>query len=199
MESPSYIIGIDEAGRGPLAGPVYVGCVLTTADFDFRQFSDLDDSKQMKEHQRVSVFKKAQKIAEKKTDFYITTSYTKAKTIDREGITEAINTAIKRCLDRFSVASESAHIYLDGGLQAPEKYKFQETITGGDSKVPIISLASVLAKVSRDQYMVKAEEHYTEFKFGQHKGYGTKAHRQAIKKHSPSDIHRRSYLSNIIK
>lgn len=199
MESTNYIIGIDEAGRGPLAGPVYLGAVLATSDFNFGIFSDLNDSKQMKESQRISVFNKAKKVAKERAGFCVTTSYTKAKTIDRQGIEAAINAAIKRCLKRLSVAPDNVYIYLDGGLQAPQKFKFQKTIVRGDSKVPIISLASVLAKVSRDQYMIRAEKRYPKFKFGQHKGYGTKTHRTTIKQHTPSSIHRLSYLSNIIK
>lgn len=195
MKQRELIIGIDEAGRGPLAGPVYVGLVLAPADFDFGIFANLNDSKQMTEQQRVKIIEKLKNSSDLPIQTKV--SFTEAATIDKIGIVPAIQQAINRGLKRLDVDHESSYIYLDGSLKAPQTFP-QETIIGGDGLVPIISLASVVAKVARDRYMERVGERYLEYGFAQHKGYGTKAHRDAIKQHGPSSLHRKSFLSNLI-
>lgn len=195
MESPQYIIGIDEAGRGPLAGPVYVGVVMATASFDFSRFRHLDDSKQMTETRREAVYQKLQEM--NSNNLITTATYSQAATVDSCGIEIAIQRAINRGLRRITSSIESTKVYLDGGLNAPQKFS-QATVVGGDGKIPVISLASVIAKVARDRRMKRLAKQYPDFNLDQHKGYGTAAHRQAIKKHGLSTVHRKTFCKNVI-
>jgi ribonuclease HII len=94
---------------------------------------------------------------------------------------------------------KAALVYLDGGLRAPKRFSKQKTVIGGDGEVSAISLASVLAKVARDNYMKAVSEQYLDFNFTQHKGYGTPAHREALTLHGATDIHRQSFLSKILE
>lgn len=195
MKQQKFVIGIDEAGRGPLAGPVYVGLVLAPQDFSFGIFDHLDDSKKMTEKRREKVVAQLEELPEPQIKTIAT--YSSAATIDREGIQTAIAKAITEGLEYLAVDPNDCWVFLDGTLKAPEEF-LQETIIGGDGKVPAISLASVVAKVARDRYMQKISEKYPEYNLGKHKGYGTKEHREAIRKYGPSDIHRKSFLSKII-
>lgn len=198
MKQPDYILGIDEAGRGPLAGPVYVGAVLAPAGFDFSVFSRLNDSKQMSESQRELVCKELQAMEEGDGEEIIsTTSFSRPSTIDEHGINPSIKTAIQRCIRRLDPDPKNVQVYLDGGLSAPDSFR-QKAIIGGDAIEPIISLASVAAKVSRDNYMKRIDGKYPEYNFAQHKGYGTAKHRQAIKREGLSDIHRQTYCQKLI-
>jgi len=94
---------------------------------------------------------------------------------------------------------EDSQVYLDGGIKAPEQFKHQLTVIKGDEKIPIISLASIVAKVIRDRKMVRLSKKFPEFNFDMHKGYGTSLHRQAIKKFGPTVIHRRSFLTRLTR
>ncbi|MEX2514924.1 MAG: ribonuclease HII [Candidatus Paceibacterota bacterium] len=198
MKKPTLHIGIDEAGRGPLAGPVYVGLVAAPIDFDFGIFPHLDDSKKMTERRREKVYTILRKMEEASPGIRWTTSHTSATEIDSDGIQQAVQNAIDSGLERLVPNPDNVKIYLDGGLQAPDKFKHQKTIIGGDGIQPIISLASVIAKVSRDNHMRRLDVMYPTFKLAQHKGYGTEAHCEAIQTHGPSPIHRRSYITNIV-
>lgn len=194
MSSFEYIIGIDEAGRGPLAGPVYVGLVYVPVDFNFSVFKKLDDSKKITKKVREEIF---EKINQKQNEsLQVKTTYTQAKTIDKLGITKAIQLAINRGLRQMNFPTEKTKIFLDGTLKAPRKYN-QKTVVRGDQKVPVISLASVLAKVSRDRQMSKLGMKYPDFELKRHKGYGTKKHRQLVAEKGMTEIHRQSFCSNI--
>lgn len=195
MESPLQIIGIDEAGRGPLAGPVYVGLVQASVDFNFGIFPNLDDSKKITERRREIIFNQLENL--KHEDLTYTTSHSSASTIDQKGINPAIQQALNRGLRRLNASSQNTHIYLDGGLKAPNKFE-QTTIIGGDQKKSIISLASVIAKVKRDRKMKKEGGKHTNYNFSQHKGYGTKKHRKAIAEHGLSPLHRKSFCGGCI-
>lgn len=195
MSSREYTIGIDEVGRGPLAGPVYVGIIMAPNNFDFGIFPHLKDSKKMTEKRRGEVYQKLLSIS---GEILFTTRYTTAKLIDRNGINPAIQSAISRGLNSFRTEPERSEVLLDGGLSAPDVYPNQETIVGGDDLMPIISLASVLAKVTRDSRMQGLHQRYPEYNLAQNKGYGTKEHREMIRQHGVSPIHRRTYLKNII-
>jgi ribonuclease HII len=185
-----YRIGIDEAGRGPLAGPVYVGIVKVPADYNFGNFVGLTDSKQMSESDRVEMFTNLQSGTEELTFDY---RYSYAETVDTVGINKVIQQAINRGLKKFN--AQNTRVFLDGGLKAPERFA-QKTITKGDKKEPVISLASVVAKVARDNHMRRLDENYANFSFDKHKGYGTKKHKGNIKKHGKTDIHRKSFLGS---
>jgi ribonuclease HII len=124
-----------------------------------------------------------------------------AKKIDAKGLPWAIEQAIAGCLDALDATEtldpETTRIFLDGSLKAPQKFAMQETIIKGDEKVPVISAASIYAKVMRDRYMEKQAKSYPQYGFDRHKGYGTAAHVRAIKEYGVTPIHRRSFLSSV--
>jgi ribonuclease HII len=192
----THIVGIDEAGRGPLAGPVAVGGVRISHTFEKKFFKGIKDSKQLTEEERELWFALAEE-ARKKGDLDFAVSLVSEKVIDKHGIAYAIRLGIKRVLKALNISETESQIFLDGGIKAPEDFKHQSTIVKGDEKVPIISLASICAKVIRDRKMVKLSEKYPEYDFDLHKGYGTKIHRDAIKKYGPIELHRRSFLKNL--
>ncbi|MEI8062396.1 MAG: ribonuclease HII, partial [bacterium] len=119
------------------------------------------------------------------------------KIIDTKGISYAIRFAIKTLLKNLNTSTKNTKIFLDGSLKAPLEFT-QETIIKGDEKVPVISLASIMAKVTRDQYMKKISKKYPLFDFHVHKGYGTKRHISAIKTHGPSTLHRKTFITRIV-
>jgi ribonuclease HII len=194
MTQPNTIVGIDEAGRGPLAGPVHVGVVALNSSFDFAQFPNFTDSKQMTEASREQIYDQILKDDQDKLSY--TVRHSGSQVIDKRGINPAIRYAINRGLRNLDVPVDSTKVLLDGGLAAPSKYT-QKAITKGDQKEPVISLASVLAKVARDRYMKKIDGQY-DFDFAQHKGYGTKEHRKALQTNGPTDIHRNTFTANIV-
>lgn len=189
-----YIVGIDEAGRGPLAGPVAVGAVRINTDFNKRFFKGIKDSKKLSEEKRELWFNLAIE-AQRKKGFEFAVALISEKIIDKHGIAYAIRLGIKRCLIKLKV-SDNSKIFLDGGIKAPENFLHQTTIIKGDEKIPVISLASICAKVTRDRFMIKLSKKYPQYNFHIHKGYGTLMHRKLIKKHGPSPAHRKSFLKN---
>ena len=196
-----YLIGIDEVGRGPIAGPVSVGIVMIEkrrAKGILKKFlgAGLYDSKQVSEVKRGRIFEMAGECvaAEGRDAFTFIICSITPKQIDKNGISHSIRTAIKKGLQKLSADPEISDIKLDGLLKAPPEFKYQETIIKGDTKEPTIMLASVLAKVHRDNLMCKLSKKYPEYFFHKHKGYGTKLHYESIKKHGISDIHRKTYV-----
>jgi len=190
-----YLIGIDEVGRGPLAGPVTLGIFILDKKSllkfnNFLKTISLKDSKQLSHLQRIEIFKKI-----KTKNFFYGTFSVSAKQIDKNGISHSIKFAIKNLLKKQSTLN--THIRLDGSLKAPAEFIYQETTIKGDEKDPLIALASIVAKETRDSYMVKLSSKYPKYEFEKHKGYGTKAHRMAIKNHGLTEVHRKSYCSNI--
>lgn len=198
------MLGVDEAGRGPLAGPVAVGVIAVAEDFDVaREFPGVRDSKLLSEARREKLFEMLlSRVARGDTRYVV--ELESAEIIDREGITAAVRRALFRgvnTLTKYGSQTSTAlgkgksdfHILLDGLLKAPPEYA-QETIINGDELVPLISLASIAAKVARDRLMVGFSAEYPVYGFERHKGYGTKAHYEALKEHGPCSIHRRSFL-----
>ena len=210
-----YLIGIDEAGRGPLAGPVAVGAFSIRSKDILKKFHGVKDSKQLSEKQREEWFTRISKEAnppshlpsvelrkarKQKRNVYYTVSFASPKTIDTKGLSHAIYSALNRCLRRLelnSSISSDSKILLDGSLYASSRYSDQTTIIDGDSKEQIIALASICAKVLRDRRMKKFAKEYPEYGFEVHKGYGTKAHYKAIRKHGLSAIHRKSFCKGV--
>lgn len=198
----AFIVGIDEAGRGPLAGPVAVGAVCMAQPGKVRGvvkkfFRGIKDSKKLSPADRelwLALALEAKKRGG--LDFHV--ALVSEKVIDRKGITYAIKLGIKRCLAALKVTSD-AQIFLDGSLKAPEEFKHQKTIIKGDELVPIISLASIAAKVLRDRRMVSLAKKFPEYGFDIHKGYGTKGHYEAIEKYGLTESHRRSFLKQFDK
>lgn len=192
-----YILGIDEAGRGPLAGPVAVGVVAVEEGFDIlAAFPGLNDSKKLSEKKRESLFLILQEEMEKGTVRAVV-CLSAASVIDTKGISYAISRALSQGVRKLMPEPQVGKIYLDGSLKAPAEYE-QETIIGGDGLVPAIMLASIAAKVTRDRLMKKVALQEPLYGFEQHKGYGTASHIEAIQKHGPSPIHRMTFLSNIM-
>lgn len=195
----SLIVGIDEAGRGPLAGPVSVGVVVTPKSFNWRLLPGVTDSKQLSAVKRAEILKTAKRLKkEKKLDFSV--AMVSAKVIDMVGINKAIATAMKRAINRLNLDSAQCEVKLDGGLRAPSEF-LQETIIKGDQKELVIGLASICAKETRDAYMVRksAEPKFEPYAFATHKGYGTKTHRESIKRCGVSIEHRVTYCKNCLK
>lgn len=191
-----YLIGVDEAGRGPLAGPVAVGVVKVSRDFDWELVPGVGDSKALSPENRAAVFRRAQELRHHhQLDFAV--SQVGSSVIDTQGITYAIKLAMLRCIKRLKLSPDEVTFRLDGSLSAPEEFT-QATIIKGDSLWPEIGLASVVAKVTRDTYMERVARRYSLYGFEEHKGYGTKVHRAAIARYGKCPIHRVSYCKNII-
>ena len=192
-------IGIDEVGRGPIAGPVAVGAFLVldpALPEEIEKFPvPLRDSKQLSGVQREAWYKHIEGWQEEgKCDFAVV--MISAGDIDKHGISRAIKRALAETLEIIE-CDESHLILLDGSLHAPNKFVQQITIIKGDEKEPVISLASIVAKVTRDRHMVKLAERYPQYGFERHKGYGTEEHYEAIKKHGLTPLHRKSFLKTL--
>lgn len=190
-----YLIGIDEAGRGPLAGPVAIGASYiskqnSTKIFSILKEAGLNDSKQVKEKTREELYEILVKLKkEKLLDFEV--SLISADIISKKGITYAIKLGIDKNLKKLRVKPEEIILELDGALKIPQKnWKKASVIIKGDSIKPSIMIASILAKVTRDRHMKKLSKKYPQYIFEIHKGYGTQKHRDLIKKHGLSPEHR---------
>lgn len=189
-----YLVGVDEAGRGPLAGPVSVGVVVVPIEYQpaLKQYG-VKDSKKLAEQDRerwynwLAVERRAGRLN-------FATALVSSRFIDRRGIVPAVKMGISRCLRRLNLKPADCELRLDGSLRAPRAYRRQQTIIKGDEHEPIIALASIAAKVRRDRYMCRIAKTLPVYQFEIHKGYGTSRHYAALKKFGPSFIHRRSFL-----
>lgn len=188
-----FTLGIDEAGRGPLAGPVSVGLVMVPGGFDVaREFPGVADSKKLSEKKREELYTLLEGRAAS-GDVRFAVQLESAETIDAVGIVEAVQRALTRGVYLLAPDPAFVHLQLDGALHAPPSYA-QETIIHGDALVPLISLASVAAKVIRDRLMCQLAKDYPQFSFEKHKGYGTRAHYEALESNGPCALHRRTFL-----
>jgi ribonuclease HII len=191
------LIGVDEAGRGPLAGPVAAGAVVgadmrvcpTTAS----AISILNDSKKLTEKQREQIFAELPKHCK-----YHSIAIASAQEIDEIGILNATFLAMRRALDpiisQINEKNLPYKILVDGNLRIREIDKdLQVPIIKGDGKVACIAAASIFAKVHRDRLMAKFAEQFPDYGFEKHKGYGTKAHLSALQKFGQCEIHRKSF------
>lgn len=176
------VAGVDEVGRGPLAGPVLAAAVIMPS---VRSLVGLRDSKLMKEAQREELYLQI-------TSGAIAWAVGRAEVeeIDRLNILQASLLAMQRAVEGLGILLELA---LVDGNQAPKLLCTVETIIGGDALEPLISAASVVAKVTRDREMVALDKLYPGYGFAQHKGYGTKAHMASLEERGPCAIHRRSF------
>jgi ribonuclease HII len=194
-------VGIDEVGRGPLAGPVSVGIFLIqNKNLKNQEIKSLvkvaNDSKKLSPKKREEIFEKVKLLQKSNLLQYIVVNQS-ASFIDKKGINTAISFCIKNGLKKLKVLPNETQVYLDGGLKADKKYLYQETIIKGDAKNKFIALASIVAKVSRDKLMTKVSKMYPEYGFEVHKGYGTAKHRKAIQKYGVSKVHRLSFCKSI--
>ena len=184
------ICGCDEAGAGPLAGPVYAAAVILPFGLEI---PGLNDSKKLTEKKRETLFPV---IQEKALAWAV--ARVEAEEIDATDILSARMKAMQLAIDALSVKAEYALI--DGNRDKGKSFAIQtahECLVKGDSLSASIAAASVLAKVSRDRWMVEAAKEYPEYCFEQHKGYGTKLHYEMLREHGPSPIHRRTFLKNL--
>ena len=182
----SAVCGVDEAGRGPLAGPVVAAAVILPIDC---QIEGLNDSKKLSEKKREALFDEIRARAVS----YAVASVDHA-VIDEINILRATFRAMAQAVMHLSVPADYALI---DGNRAPALDIASECIVGGDAKSASIAAASILAKVTRDRYMREMDAKYPGYGFAGHKGYGTRAHIQAILQHGPCPIHRQSFLKKI--
>ena len=185
-EGFSLICGVDEAGRGPLAGPVYAAAVILPRD---AVIDGLNDSKKLTEKKRDALF---DVITERALTYGIASA--SVEEIEEFNILNATFLAMNRAVAKLDPAPELALI--DGnrntGIAMPSR-----CIVKGDSRCADIAASSILAKVSRDRYMLNLAEKYPQYHFEQHKGYGTKLHYERLREHGPSEIHRMTFLKKM--
>ena len=181
----SFVCGVDEAGRGPLAGPVYAAAVILP---DGVIPEGVNDSKKLSEKKRELLF---DIITVEALDYSI--AYATAEEIDDINILQATFLAMKRAITGLKTKADYAMI--DGNRMPPLDIP-GETIVKGDANSASIAAASILAKVSRDRFMLKMAEKYPQYQFEKHKGYGTKLHYQMLDEYGPSEIHRQTFLKS---
>ena len=197
----THLIGIDEVGRGPLAGPLCVGgCALlrTHAGAFFHCLRGIKDSKQLPPEEREAWDRKIRTL-ERDGVIAVTTAFISEREIDEGGLGPALSAAVALVLRQLSAPEESSFIMLDGTLRAPRQYLFQESVIGGDEADPLIAAASIVAKVERDRIMVESGKRFPEYGFERHKGYGTRAHYKALREHGPCELHRKSFLREFMR
>ncbi len=194
-----YQVGIDEVGRGPIAGPVTVCACIFLNSKAKTALRGIRDSKKLSPQKREEWFKKIQALKKEKILDYSVVSVS-VKIIDTKGLSYAIRYALEKSLKNVTSSrpADQHQVLLDGGLKAPKDFIFQKTIIKGDDKIQVISTASVIAKVTRDAYMSRLARCHTEYGFDIHKGYGTRAHYIALKKYDLTPHHRRSFLSRFL-
>ena len=183
------ICGIDEAGRGPLAGPVYAAAVILP---DGCEIEGLNDSKKLTEKKREALFDVVKQKA-----LYCGIGSADEKEIDEINILQATFLAMRRAVENMGIKPDLALV--DGNQKPHIADGIEEvTVIKGDAKSVSIAAASILAKVSRDRFMLEIAEKYPEYEFPKHKGYGTKLHYEKLAEYGISDIHRKSFLKKII-
>lgn len=180
------VCGVDEAGRGPLAGPVCAAAVILP---DGLVIEGLDDSKKLTEKKRDALY---DIICEEAISYGI--AFASVEEIEEMNILQATFLAMKRAVESLDVKPDLA---LVDGNQKPNLDIQARTLVKGDAKSPSIAAASILAKVTRDRLMTEIAEQYPEYEFPKHKGYGTKLHYEKIMEHGISPVHRRSFLKKI--
>ena len=187
QENISLVAGIDEAGRGPLAGPVVAGAVIFEP---YHYIEGVKDSKKLSAKKRDELSKI---IIEQSLTYGL--GVVDCVEIDRINIRQATFKAMRKAIG--SLAKKPEYLLIDGE-ELPDKLFPQEALVEGDGRSFTIGAASILAKVTRDRLMVEYHQKYPQYGFDRHKGYGTAFHREMIKKHGPCPLHRRSFLTKIL-
>lgn len=183
-----YVCGVDEAGRGPLAGPVCAAAVILPKGMIIE---GVNDSKKLSEKKREALF---DVICNSALAYSI--AFAEVEEIEEVNILRATMNTMKRAVEGLSIKADFA--YIDGNTMPPVGID-GECIVKGDAKSMSVACASILAKVSRDRLMLKYAEMYPRYSFEKHKGYGTKVHVEALKEYGPCPIHRMSFLTKILK
>lgn len=186
-EGYNIVCGIDEAGRGPLAGPVCAAAVILPVD---AEIDGLNDSKKLSEKKREALF---DVIKEKAVSYSI--ALVDEKTIDEINILQATFLAMRNAVENLEIKPQAALI---DGNRNPGLDIYERTVVKGDGKSMSIAAASILAKVTRDRYMLELDEKYPEYEFKKHKGYGTKLHYECLEKYGISPVHRKTFLKKIL-
>ncbi len=183
----NYICGVDEAGRGPLAGPVCAAAVILPNDINIE---GINDSKKLSEKKRELLF---DEIIQKAISYSV--AFASVEEIEEHNILNATFLAMNRAIEGLKVKPDFAII--DGNLLPKGIMVDASPLVKGDSRSLSVAAASILAKVTRDRLLLEYDKDYPKYGFGSHKGYGTKAHIEAIKKYGVLKIHRKSFLKNI--
>lgn len=186
-EDYSFICGIDEVGRGPLAGPVVAGAVILPKDCNILY---LNDSKQLSEKKREELY---EVIMEKAISTGL--GFVSPQRIDEINILQATYEAMREAIGKLDPKPD---LLLNDAVTIPKVSIRQIPIIKGDAKSISIAAASIIAKVTRDRLMVKYDEVYPEYGFASNKGYGANMHIEALKKYGPTPIHRKSFIKNIV-
>jgi ribonuclease HII len=181
-DGPTLLAGVDEAGRGPLAGPVFAAAVILD---ELLPIKGLADSKKLSPKQREKLY-----ITIKANALCSSVAFATVEEIDRLNVLNATMLAMQRAVQGLRL--KPGKVLIDGN-RLPHLDVLAEAIVKGDAKVPCISAASILAKVERDQWCVEMDKIYPSYGFAQHKGYGTAAHLAALHKHGPTPVHRQSF------
>ena len=187
QEQITHIAGIDEAGRGPLAGPVVAAAVIFSP---YHYIEGVKDSKQLSEKQRERFY---DLITEQALAYGI--GIVDHAEIDRINIRQATFKAMRMAIG--SLSQNPQYLLIDGE-ELPDRIYPQEALVKGDGRSFTIAAASILAKVTRDRRMLEYHREYPRYGFDRHKGYGTAFHREMIRKYGPCPVHRRSFLKNIL-
>lgn len=188
-EGYEVVCGIDEAGRGPLAGPVCAACVVLPRG---AVIEGVNDSKKLTEKKRDALY---DVIKENALDYGI--AFASEKEIDEINILQATFLAMRRAVEQLQTVQPD--IALIDGNKTPGLAIAERSVIKGDAKSANIAAASILAKVTRDRYMLEMAQKYPEYCFEKHKGYGTKLHYEMIEKYGICDIHRKSFLKKILE
>ena len=222
-EGCSFVIGVDEAGRGPLAGPVVAGAVMLRnfpacnvvasagrqfpiSNFQTSSNVQISNDKILDEERMWNLIKDSKKLSEKRREevfdfihknFYVGVGICNHETIDRVNILEATFLAMKKAIGELKKQiknqGEKMIILVDGDKIIPNFSCAQKSIVSGDKLVKSISAASIIAKVTRDRMMDEFDKKYPAYQFAKHKGYGTQIHVAALKLNGPCEIHRRTF------
>lgn len=195
LKGLGFVIGVDEAGRGPLAGPVVAGAIILEEkdwnDEERKLWDLIRDSKKLSEKRREEVFEFLIQ------NFRFGIGICNHETIDRVNVLEATFLAMKKAVGELKnkIKSQSGKIIIlvDGDKTIPNFSVEQKSIISGDKLVKSISAASIIAKVTRDRMMNEFDKKYPAYQFAKHKGYGTKIHIEALKQNGPCEIHRKTF------
>ena len=183
----SFVCGVDEAGRGPLAGPVCAAAVILDPSVELE---GVNDSKKLSEKKREALF---DVICQKAVAYSI--AFATVEEIEEVNILNATYLAMNRAIEGLSVKADFALI---DGNRVPKDIKIDcQTVVKGDAKSLSIAAASILAKVTRDRLLLEYDEKYPQYNFAKHKGYGTAEHMEAIRKYGVSEVHRPSFLKKL--
>lgn len=184
----THICGIDEAGRGPLAGPVVAGAVILPKD---KEILYLNDSKQLSAKKREELYDVIMEQA-----VAVGVGVVSPETIDDINILQATYQAMRMAIDKLSVKPD---MLMNDAVTIPEVHTKQIAIIKGDAKSISIAAASIIAKVTRDRMMIEYDKLYPQYHFSKNKGYGSKEHTNALKEFGPCPIHRRSFIGHFVE